>query len=493
MTLKVVRVLSGLLFIAAMTFILERIPVNPTTAGFAYLITILLVAARWGLPESVTASAAAAFCLNYFFLPPVRTLNIADTHNWVALSAFLVTSLVASQLSEVARRRNSMLHQRQIEMERLYALSRGIMVIDREKPAGMQIAAEIVRIYDLISVTIYDQADDQSWSAGTAGGTATIDTLRELAVRGETVEDATANSYLAPVTLAGRVIGAVAIEGGVATEERLVAGGGTGLLSKSALHAITNLIAVGMEKARTQELVSRAEAARQSEQFKSTLLDAVAHEFKTPLTSIKAAASTILTSPALTNDQRNELLSIIDQESERLSALVSEAIHLARVESGRLHLSRTMRDVVELVQEALKQSSPIMNERPVETVFAPSLPMVHVDAELCVVMLKQLLDNATKYSPAGSPIRISVEASTDSVRVSVHNQGLGLTESERRMVFERFYRTPGARQNAPGTGMGLAIVQDIVRAHGGHVDVDSEPGVGTEFTIRLPLAKGERN
>jgi signal transduction histidine kinase len=152
-----------------------------------------------------------------------------------------------------------------------------------------------------------------------------------------------------------------------------------------------------------------------------------------------------------------------------------------------------MRNVVELVQEALKQSAPIVNERPVETVFAPSLPLVHVDAELFVVMVKQLLDNATKYSPAGTPIRVSVEASADSIRVCIHNQGLGLTESERSMVFERFYRTPGARQNAAGTGMGLAIVQDIVRAHGGYVDVDSEPGAGTEFTIRLPLAKGERN
>jgi two-component system sensor histidine kinase KdpD len=499
MTLKVLRVLAGLTFIAAITFILESVPVNPTTAGFAYLVTILLIAARWGLPESITASFAAAFCLTYFFLPPVRTLVIADSQNAVALSAFLVTSLVASQLSEVARRRNSLLHQRQTEMERLYALSRGIMLIDSEKPAGVQIAAEIVRIYDLTSVTIYDQTDDQSWSAGVARGIDILDTLRELAVRGGTVDEAAANSYMAPVTLAGRIIGAVAIEGAVVTEgtagieKKPVAGSGNGLLSQSALHAITNLIAVGMEKARTQELVSRAEAARQSEQFKSTLLDAVAHEFKTPLTSIKAAASTILTSPALTNEQRNELLTIIDQESERLSALVTEAIHLARVESGRLHLSRSMRNVVELVQEALKQSAPIVNDRPVETVFSPSLPKVHVDAELFIVMVKQLLDNATKYSPAGSPIRISVEASTDSIRVCIHNQGLGLTESERRMVFERFYRTPGARQNAPGTGMGLAIVQDIVRAHGGYIDVDSEPGVGTEFTIRLPLAKGERN
>jgi two-component system phosphate regulon sensor histidine kinase PhoR len=118
---------------------------------------------------------------------------------------------------------------------------------------------------------------------------------------------------------------------------------------------------------------------------------------------------------------------------------------------------------------------------------------VNVDAELFVLMIKQLLDNAIKYSPPGSPIRISAESSADSLRIRIHNQGLGLTENERSMVFERFYRTPGARRNTTGTGLGLAIVQDIVRAHGGHVDVESEPGVGTEFSIRLPLSKAERS
>src|SRR5438067_1115890 len=118
MTVKVFRVVAGLLLVIAIALTLEKFRVNPTTAGFAYIIVVLLIAARWGLAESVTASVAAAFCLNYFFLPPVRTLNIDDTHNWVAMSAFLVTSLVASQLSELARRRNGQLQQRQMEMER---------------------------------------------------------------------------------------------------------------------------------------------------------------------------------------------------------------------------------------------------------------------------------------------------------------------------------------------------------------------------------------
>jgi two-component system sensor histidine kinase KdpD len=482
MAMKIFRVISGLIFIVAMALTLEKFQVNSTTAGFSYIIVVLLIAARWGLVESVTASVAAAFCLNYFFLPPVRTLNIADTHNWVAMSAFLVTSLVASQLSELARRRNGQLHQRQTEMERLYALSRGIMLIDSEKPAGVQIAAEVVRIYNVASVTIYDQTDDQVYAAGIVQAPSAQDVLRELAVRGGMQQDAGSNKFMASVTLAGRSIGAVAVEGWP----------NGAMLSESALYAITNLIAVGMDKARNQELVSRAEAARQSEQFKSTLLDSVAHEFKTPLTSIKAATSTILTAKNLTSAQQHELLTIIDQESERLSGMVTEAIHLARVESGRLHLSRTVRDVEELLHDALKQSSASLNGRPIETHVAPALPKISVDAELFALMIKQLLDNATKYSPAGTPIRIAADASADSLRIRIHNQGLGLTEGERSMVFERFYRTPGARQNASGTGLGLAIVRDIVRAHGGYIDVESELGVGTEFSIRLPLAKGER-
>lgn len=134
---RAARILAGLAAVALLTAAFNSVAsVNLTTAGFAYLITILLIAARWGLAEAVSASLAAAFCLNYFFLRPVGTLHIARAEDWVALMAFLVTSLVASQLSDVARRRNTQLEQRQSEMERLYALSRSIMLTDTDEPAG---------------------------------------------------------------------------------------------------------------------------------------------------------------------------------------------------------------------------------------------------------------------------------------------------------------------------------------------------------------------
>jgi K+-sensing histidine kinase KdpD len=358
---KGARILAGLILVAAITAAFKSLAsVNLTTAGFAYLITVLFIAARWGLVEAVTASVAAGFCLNYFFAPPFGTLHIENSEDWVALAAFLVTSFVASHLSELARRRNAQLEQRQKEMERLHELNRA------------------------------------------------------------------------------------------------------------------------------------AEAARQSEQFKSTLLDAVAHEFKTPLTSIKAATSAILTSPSITAEQRDELLSIIDQETERLSRLMTEAFHLARVESGKIHLSRTPQEIPALVSETLKQSSNL-NGKPIETQYAEALPRIDVDAELFVVALKQLVDNAAKYSPPQTPVRIAADASSDSIWIRVHNQGPGLSENERTKVFERFYRSPETSREIAGTGIGLSIARDIVKAHGGFMDVESGPGMGTEFSIRLPLGKGDRS
>jgi two-component system sensor histidine kinase KdpD len=353
----VTRVLAGLAAVALITAAFATLSsINLTTAGFVYLITILLIAARWGLAEAAAASIAAALCLNYFFVSPVGTLHIARFDDWVALGAFLVTSLVASHLSELARRRNAQLEQRQVEMERLYELNRS------------------------------------------------------------------------------------------------------------------------------------AEAARQSEKFKATLLDAVAHEFKTPLTSIKAATSTILTSPSITEEQREELLTIVGQETERLSRLMKEMFHLARVESGKLHLLRTRQNIPDLVAEAVRQT-PNLNGKSIETNYAATLPAIELDSELFVVALKQLVDNAAKYSPNGTPVRITSEASTDSLWIRVHNHGRSLSESERSMVFERFYRSPETSRGVAGTGIGLAIARDIVMAHGGYIDVESGPGMGTEFSIRLPLRK----
>src|SRR3989442_6868275 len=173
MVARVSRKISLAAAFAAILFVTaifkEIAVINATTVGFAYLITILVIADSWGFAESILASVAATICFNYFFLPPVGTWAIADPENWVALFAFVISSLIASQLSNRARRRTAEAGTRRIEMERLYALSRSIMLMNGEQPIGGRIADELARICEIPTVAIYDRAGDIVYRSGSDG------------------------------------------------------------------------------------------------------------------------------------------------------------------------------------------------------------------------------------------------------------------------------------------------------------------------------------
>jgi two-component system, OmpR family, sensor histidine kinase KdpD len=466
--------LAGVLFV---TYVMRAIDVvNATTVGFAYLITVLLVAASWGLAESVVASIAATICFNYFFLPPVGTWTIEDPENWVALLSFLVTSLIASQLSDRAKRRTLEARSRQIEMERLYALSRAIMLMDSTRPVGSHIARELARTFDIPAVAIYDRTNDTVHYGGSEDMTHSQAGLREIAVTGSPPKDNEMRGLFAPISLGGQSIGSLAIQGME--------------ISNTALHAILNLVAISLENARSREIATRAEAARQSEEFKSTLLDGLAHEFKTPLTSIRGATTALLSSSISDPDHRHELLSIVDQEAERLSGLVTETTHLARIEAGKLQLNRCRHSIGSLIEAALEKMESRRDGRAIQVSVAPDLPQVAIDVELMQLALKQLVDNAIKYSPPASPIRISAQRSKENILITIRNPSEPLSETERSRIFDKFYRGMNVRHQVAGTGMGLSIAREILLAHGGDIRLSgSEQHM--EFVMSLPLQAAE--
>lgn len=213
---------------------------------------------------------------------------------------------------------------------------------------------------------------------------------------------------------------------------------------------------------RAERAARRAEAATQSEQFKSTLLDAVAHEFKTPLTSIKAATSEMLSSHLMPPQGQREMLKIIDQEATRLSNLVTEAIHVARIEAGELRLDRRPRSVGRLLQRVLNQMETSLDGRAVELVVGEDLPLVFADAELVQLAIRQVVDNAVKYSPPGSPIWVGARRTGEAVVIRVRNRGQGVSEVEKAKIFEKFYRGAESRQRVPDMG-GLEACQ-LIRA-----------------------------
>jgi len=240
------------------------------------------------------------------------------------------------------------------------------------------------------------------------------------------------------------------------------------------------------ERGRAQAVALKAEAARQNQELKSMLLDALAHEFKTPLTSIKASVSSLLESG---DSPHAELLSIVEEETDRLDSLVNEAIQMARIEAGQVQLDRQPQRVAELVAGAVRSAGRALQDREVRVNVAEDLPEVLADRQLMQSVIRHLIGNSLKYAAPDSPIELRAWSEEGHVVMAVKDRGPGIPEREQARVFERFYRSPRSATAAPGTGMGLAIARDIIEAHGGTLEVRSRPGEGSEFFFRIPAVR----
>jgi two-component system sensor histidine kinase KdpD len=464
--------------IGGITYLCSRaVPVNATTAGFTYLVAILLIATFWGLREAIVASLAAVLCLNYFFLAPTGPFTVGDPQNWVALFAFLVTSIVASQLSAYAKQRAQDALARQQDTERLYALGRAILLTEANREAPKQIAHLIERIFEFPAVVLYERDTGNIHRAGPEDLQGIDEQLRQAALQGTLLHDEAAQTTVTAIRLGGQPIGSLAIRGPS--------------LSDGALQALSSLVAIALEKVRGQEAASRAEAARQSEELKSTLLDAIAHEFKTPLTSIKAAASALLSDSVPKAEEQRELVTIVNEEADRLGRLVTEAIQMARIEAGKIQLNKRVHAIEELISNVLQQMRPLTEGRTLEVYIARGLPAVPVDPELMQLAIRQLLDNALKYSPPESPVTIRALQGDGELEIKVRDRGSGIPEQDRLRIFEKYYRGSNNRSLVTGTGIGLTVAREIIRAHGGRIWVESEPGRGSEFSFTLPAVGKE--
>lgn len=445
----------------------EALHVNPTTVALSYLIAILLIATTWGIVEATTASILAVFCFNFFFLPPVGALTIADPQNLVAFVAFLATAIVASQLSGRARQREIDAAGRQRDLERLYALSRALLLSEGGVSVSGAIARHIAETFELQTVALYDRRGDTVSWAGSMELPAVEAKLREVARRTTSLRDP-AGLVLIAIQLGGAPIGSLAI--------RDVG------LSDTVLHSIANLAAIGLERARSQEATARAEAAQQSGELRATVLDALAHEFKTPLTSMKAAAGALLASTSA-SARDHELVAIIDEDLDRFQALVTDAVQMLRIDAGNFSVHLDRHDLADIIATTLQKFERRLNGHQLIEQVPPGLT-VDADRELLGLALRQLLDNALKYSPPTSTIEIQGR-DNGAVEVVVRNSGSTIPEREQARVVERFYRGAQAR-HISGTGMGLAIVQQIARAHGGTLTISSSPDTGTALTLSIP-------
>jgi two-component system sensor histidine kinase KdpD len=447
-------------------------PVNATTQGFAYLLLVLVIASTWGFFEASLASIAATLTFNFYFLPPVGRFTIADPQNWVALFSFLVTTLIASRLSTEARQRALEALARQKDLERLYTFSRAILLIDNSEPFPKQLVDKLADVFELGSAVLYDRRSEAFHRAGPLEFEGLDDQLRDAALQGTSFADPEHNRVITAVRLGSEPIAGLALQGIRVPD--------------AVLQGIANLVAIGLERARAQDLASQIEAAQKSEKLRATLIDAMAHDFKTPLTSIQAATTALLADPNRSLESRTEMVRIADEEAKHLTELIDNALEMARLDTTEIHLQLESSDIAEIVEDVVASMRQRIDGRPVTVRCDESSGAIAVDQNLLKLAIKQLLDNALKYSSPESPIAIQVHDDDGMVAVEVTDRGPGIPVQEQVRIFDRLYRSPSVQHHVTGSGLGLNIAQNIARAHQGDLTVTSRPGE-TTFRLTIPM------
>lgn len=472
---RVLRYSISTAVIAAIVAVYFRwVHANEMTVALTFLMVILLVAANWGLRHAIYLSILSSAALNFFFLPPVHTFTIGDSRNWIALIAFLLTGIVASQLAERARREAKMSRFRQLEAERLYEFSQQMLVTGNVIDLLNMLPQMIAATFNLAGAAVYLRERDRVYRSHPNFMDVTAAELRDAAFTRDHRIDETRSVTLAPILLGTQPIGSVGITGEGP--------------SSQALDAVCGLAAIAIERAGAMETLARVEGSRESERLRNALLDAVAHELRTPLTSITAAITTLRSDALLDQEQRGEMMQVIEEEAERLNRLVGQAMEMAALDAHDIKLDMQMHSIREAVDLALQAIQPQLRMHPVDIRLPDSLPKVEMDLERIAKVIQHLLENAAKYSVEGSPIFISAEISKNQLMTSIADRGAGIDDFERMMVFDKFYRGQGQRYRVQGTGMGLAIAKAIVEAHGGSIEVTSQPSQGSVFSFYLPIS-----
>ncbi|HZE27706.1 MAG TPA: ATP-binding protein [Terriglobales bacterium] len=472
---QIVRYLVAAAAVFVIVFSYRAIRVsNPTTVALTFLLTVLIVSTVWGLRTSVFTAVVATLAFNYYFLPPVGTFNIADHQNWVALFAFLVTAVIASQLSARARREALNANERRRDVERLYAFSQQLLSSDNVVELLNVLPSYVVEAFGVEAAAISLPERQDVYRSRAEIGALEAHDLQLVCSRGEPRIDPQKNLAFMPLRMGVRTVGALGISGS--------------RLSRGTLDAISSLIAIAIERARAVENLSRTEAARASEQLRSVLLDSVTHEFRTPLTAIKASVTSLLSNSQMDGSQKQELLTVINEESDRLNRLVGEAAEMAQLDANQVELHLASHPIPEALDSALEDSKQVLGKHPVEVRLPATLPPVRMDATRIKEVLMHLLENAAKYSPPESPIHITGEVRNRTLMTSVSDRGAGIDDFEQALIFDKFYRGRNQRLTVQGTGMGLAIAKAIVEAHGGTMGVTSQLGHGSVFYFTLPVA-----
>jgi two-component system sensor histidine kinase KdpD len=472
-----IRAIPGTVVIGALTAICYALRLDLTVTAFLYLIVVVLQSLMGDFASSAVVSIIADLCLNFFFAPPLFSFRVSDSSDFWALVAFLITGLVITRLTTKVRREVQVSELQRREMQLLYELAQGLFALDPREDILTRSVALFRSVFDLQAVCLYDGTNAELYGdGGSQSGLA--DRTRAAYISRQDSNDDVAGVFTRVLRAAGNSMGAIGFDG--LRDAGLTAG------------PLAELATAILERARVFRAASHADAAAQAEVFRGAILDALAHEFKTPLATIVTAAGGLRETAGLRPEQL-ELAEMAETEASRLGLLTSRLLRIARLDREEVKPQLELTDLPDLVTKLADQYAERWTDRKLSV--TQDVPAVEVlaDAELLRLAVRQLVDNACKYSHSGADIKIDIARQNESVTIRVWNSGNPLPSPERTRIFERFYRGTEARQVAPGSGLGLYVARKIVQAHGGILDLESAAtnGEGVSFRLTMPIAKSD--
>jgi two-component system sensor histidine kinase KdpD len=458
-----------------------------------FLTAIVGLAVRYGLWPSMAASVAASLCYNFFFLPPVYTFTITDPTNIAAFLLFAIVAVVVSNIAGRGRTQTVAARERVHSVESLYAFSRKLAsagtLDDVLWATAYQIASMLrVRVVLLlpnngsIALKAGYPPEDTLDEADLAAAKWAWERNRPAGRDSDTLPGA--KWLFLPMRTSRGVIGIL----GISRDEP---GALLHAEQRRLLDAISDQGALAIERVHLVEDIDRVKRSAETDRLRSALLTSISHDLKTPLAAVLGAAGALRDLPRSLDDAaKADLLATVIDESERLNRFIANLLDMTKLEAGAVVPNTAPHDVGEIVGSALQRASKILAGHRVELEIGSDLPMVLVDAVLFEQVLFNLLDNAAKYAPAGTSVRIQGWREKDGVKLQVLDQGDGIPAADTERVFDKFYRARKSDQVRAGTGLGLAISRGFVEAMGGSITAANRTdGQGAVFTVTLPIPK----
>ncbi len=462
-----------------------RYVLGPASILMTYNLGVFLVAASYGRGASILASLLSVPAFAFFFAPPIFSFAITDIDNIIGLAVMLVVANLTSNLLDKIRLQAAIALQRENQATALYRLNRDLSETLNEKSLARIAVAHLFEQFNAPSVVLLPDMAGQLVLPDEKPLRVSLRSINLLLAQhifdSYPLKETTLNAdrlldlmYL-PLQGSQRFVGIVVIQR-IDTELHTF------------LQTFLQQIALTLERLRLANQASEAMIQAEAEVSRNSLLSAISHDLRTPLTRIVGAASTLIDDGQLTAEERLEFNKVIQDEAQRMSELMNKILDMARLSAGTLVLHREWYDLEEIVGGALTRMEKILSDRPIRIRLPDDLPLVWIDGVLVQQVLLNLLENITKYTPDNSAIDITAEQLETTLSLSVADQGPGIPAGSEEKLFEKFYRLE-RESSKNGIGLGLTLCRSIMEAHQGSIKVTNRPGSGAVFTIILPLHK----